>query len=281
MSKVKVLIIGASGTVGSELAKILNKKGVETLLATSKKSEQPDKVYLDLATGDGVKEAFSQADRAFLLSPPGYANQYEILSPLIKVAKEKSLEKVVLMTAMGANADESSPFRRAEVELEKSGLRYNIIRPNWFLQNFNTFWIQGINKNDHINLPAGDAKVSFIDARDISEVAAKLLLNDKYDNLDFDLSGLNSYSHDQVAQSISKVSGREVSYNDIEPSVLKDQLISSGLPIDYVDFLILIFGYLKEGYNSKLTDNVEKITGHKARSLEDYVRDYKELWITK
>ncbi|MEZ4815305.1 MAG: hypothetical protein R3A80_08900 [Bdellovibrionota bacterium] len=38
-----------------------------------------------------------------------------------------------------ANASEETPFRKAEVELENSGLNYNIIRPNWFFQNFNTF----------------------------------------------------------------------------------------------------------------------------------------------
>src|SRR6185503_14578197 len=109
------------------------------------------------------------------------ADQYKVLSPLIQEAKRQGLEKVVLMTAMGANAVETAPFRRAEIELEKSGLTYNIVRPNWFFQNFNTFWIQGILNYGKILVPGGNAKTSFIDARDISAVVAKLLTTSEFD----------------------------------------------------------------------------------------------------
>ena len=82
------------------------------------------------------------------------------------------VRKLVLMTAMGANADEAAPLRKAEVHLIQSGLAYNIIRPNWFMQNFNTFWLHGILNGGTIALPVGQAKGSFIDARDIAAVAA-------------------------------------------------------------------------------------------------------------
>ena len=164
-----VLIVGASGTVGSELVRLLKADGYQTRAITSQKTKVgPGQVYANLATGESLSAAFEGVDRAYLLSPPGYADQYKILSPLIQEAKRRGLKKVVLMTAMGANANEASPLRRAEVELEKSGLTYNIIRPNWFMQNFNTFWVQGIREQHVIALPAGTARTSFIDARDIS-----------------------------------------------------------------------------------------------------------------
>lgn len=278
MSKENILILGASGTVGSEVARQLTSEGHNILRATSKDKLAADQVKLNLATGEGVKEAFSNIDRVFLISPPGYANQYDIISPLIQEAKRKGLKKVVLMTAMGANADENSPFRRAEVELEKSGLNYNIVRPNWFFQNFNTFWIQGINEHRKILLPVGEAKVSFIDARDISAVIAKLLVDDSFNNTDFDITGPNAIDHTEVAKAISSQIGEEVLYQEILPQQLREGLLAAGLPEDYSDFLLQILGFLKEGYNAGLTDNVEKILGRKPLSLTDYVRDYKEAW---
>lgn len=278
MSKENILILGASGTVGSEVARQLTSEGHNILRATSKDKLAADQVKLNLATGEGVKEAFSNIDRVFLISPPGYANQYDIISPLIQEAKRKGLKKVVLMTAMGANADENSPFRRAEVELEKSGLNYNIVRPNWFFQNFNTFWIQGINEHRKILLPVGEAKVSFIDARDISAVIAKLLVDDSFNNTDFDITGPSAIDHTEVAKAISSQIGEEVLYQEIQPQQLREGLLAAGLPEDYSDFLLLILGFLKEGYNAGLTDNVEKILGRKPLSLTDYVRDYKEAW---
>ena len=143
----KILVVGANGTVGSEVVKILNQKGFQVKATTSRSAHVKDGVeyvQVNLATGEGVHAAFEGVERAFLLSPPGYADHHKMLSPLVQEAKRRALKKVVLMTAMGANASDATPFRKAEIELEKSGLNYNIVRPNWFLQNFFTFWGQGI-----------------------------------------------------------------------------------------------------------------------------------------
>lgn len=274
-----ILVTGSNGTVGSELVKKLKNMGYQTRSTTSKAVKSSHElVQINLATGEGVSAAFEGVDRAFLLSPPGYADQYALLSPLIQEAKRRGLKKVVLMTAMGANANPEAPFRRAEIELEKSGLSYNIIRPNWFLQNFNTFWVQGINEKSQILVPAGNAKVSFIDARDISSVAAKLLTSNEFENKDFDLTGDESVSHQDVAQAISKASGRLIEYNEISSEEFKQGLTQAGLPKDYIDFMGMIFGFLREGYNERKTTSVRDITGVVARSLSQYANDYKSFW---
>jgi uncharacterized protein YbjT (DUF2867 family) len=279
-TKGKILVVGASGTVGENLVQILRAKGEEVVAATSRKDEanKPGRVYLNVATGEGIHAAFSNVERAFLLSPPGFADQYAMLSPLVQAAKRAGLQKVVLMTAMGANAVETSPFRRAEIELEKSGLTYNIIRPNWFMQNFNTFWVHGLQQARAIELPAGAAPTSFIDARDISAVAAVLLTSDKYNNRDFDLTGSEALTHSQVAQAIGKELSEKVTYTNIEPKVLRDGLVAHGLPADYVDFLILIFGFLREGYSQRLTTAVQDITGKAPRKFAQYAQDNRAAW---
>lgn len=278
MKNETVLVVGSSGTVGSQLVKNLKLKGAQVRGTTSQNPQSTENVKLNLVTGEGLSEAFAGVDKAFFLSPPGYSDQYKLLSPLIQEAKKRGLKKVVLMTAMGANAVETSPFRRAELELERSGLPFNIIRPNWFYQNFNTFWIKGILDQKKILLPAGRAKVSFIDARDIADVAAELLSQNRFDNQEFDLTGSESIDHDQVAEGISKVSGKKVSYEEISPELFKNNLLSAGLPADYSDFLMMIFGFLREGYASSVNDHVQKITGHRARGLKDYVEAYAGSW---
>jgi len=280
MPSQKVLVVGASGKVASEITRILKTQNIEIRTTTSKKEKTTqDNVYLNLSTSEGIDKAFEGMDCAFIFSPAGFADQYRILFPLIQESKKRKLKKVVLMSAMGADAVENSPLRRSEIELEKSGIQFNIIRPNWFMQNFNTFWIHGINTANKIFLPAGTARTSFIDARDISDVAAKLLINDEFSNQGFDLTGPEALNHDEVAKHISEVSGRKITYQEISPEEFKKSLLGAGLPEDYSDFLLMIMGALKEGYNASIFDSVKKILGRNPKTFKSYVEDFKQNWI--
>ncbi|MBL8306211.1 MAG: SDR family oxidoreductase [Rubrivivax sp.] len=275
----RILVVGASGTVGSELSRLLAAAGHAVVKTTSRKPTSPDQVQVDLVTGAGLKAAFEGVDRAFFLAPPGHANQEALLAPLIDEAKARGLRKVVLMTAMGADADEAAPMRKAERRLEATGLPFNIIRPNWFMQNFNTFWIHGIQTAGQIFLPVGQAKGSFIDARDIAAVAAKLLTGDGLANRAFDLTGPRALDHAEVAAILTQATGKAIGFTDITPEAMLQGLLGAGLPKDYAEFLVLILGYFKAGYAERTTDAVQQITGQAPRSIEQYAQDYRSAWV--
>ncbi len=275
----RILVIGASGSVGTELVTLLKQKGRQVIRATHKKDLASDQVHLNLVTKEGLESAFVGIDKVFLLSPPGYTHQDKLLIPLIEEAKKQHLKKVVLMTAMGANANEASPMRKVEVFLEKSGLAFNVIRPNWFMQNFNSYWIQGIRGEGKIFLPVAKAKGSFIDARDIAAVAAELLTTDQHSNKDFDLTGAESLDHDQVAVILSRVAGKTIVFQDIPSEAMLKNLLSAGLPQDYSEFLIMILGFFKEGYSERITPHVEVLTGRSPISFEQYAKDYRQHWM--
>lgn len=275
----RILVVGASGTVGSELSRLLQAQGETVLRATSREARAADQVQVDLVSQAGLKAAFAGVDRAFLLAPPGHANQEALLAPMIDAAQAAGLKKVVLMTAMGANADENTPMRKAERRLEASGLAYNIIRPNWFMQNFNTFWIHGIQTAGQIFLPVGSARGSFIDARDIAAVAARLLTTDERKGQDFDLTGARALDHAEVATILSRSTGKAIGFTDITPEAMREGLLGAGLPKDYAEFLVTILGYFKAGCAERTTDAVQQITGQAPRSFEQYAQDYRESWV--
>ena len=274
----KVLVVGASGTVGSALVERLRAKGEEVVRATSRPALESDQVHLALPSGEERGRAFEGVDRLFLLSPPGFTQGDVLLNPLVDEAKARGLRKVILMTAMGADADESLPLRKAERHLEASGLAYNILRPNWFMQNFHTFWIQGILSQGKILLPVGRAKGSFIDARDIAAVAAELFTTTRFDGRAFDLTGSQALDHDEVAVILSRESGRTITYEEVSPEAMREGLLHAGLPRDYAEFLLVILGYFKAGYAERITDAVETITGAAPRSFENYAREYRKAW---
>lgn len=275
----KILVIGANGTVGSALTNDLIQVGEQVLKATSRKAEKPDEVHLNLLTQEGVEEAVAQVDKIFVMAPPGHTNQHELIIPLLKKAQEKKIKKVVLMTAMGADAIDDAPMRQVEKYLEKSGLTYNIIRPNWFMQNFNSYWIQGILQDQKIYVPVADAKGSFIDARDIAATAAKLLTSAQFDNKAFVLTGAEALTHTEVASIMSEILKKKITFVDIAPEKMREGLLAAGLPKDYADFLLMILNFFKLGYSQPITDHVEKITGRKPIKFSQYVADHKAAWL--
>jgi uncharacterized protein YbjT (DUF2867 family) len=275
----KILVIGASGTVGSSLADLLSGAGHEVHRATSRAPGRPGEVQLDLVTGEGVADAFRDVDSAFLLAPPGHVNQHELLMPLIDQAVANELQKVVLMSAMGANAVDSTPLRLAELHLEQSGLAFNIIRPNWFMKNFNTFWIKGILEQGRILLSVGTAKGSFIDARDIARVASVLLASDTWANRDFDLTGTEALDHDQVADVLSRVTGEEIRYENISDEAMRQGLLEAQLPAPYAEFLLTILGFFRQGYSERITQAVQEITGRAPTTFDQYAMDYRDSWM--
>lgn len=272
------LIVGASGQVGSGIARFLREAGHSVRATTSKAPQSPDQVQVDLLTGKGLDEAFKGVHRAFFMSPGGYPDQYQVLSPLIRKAKEAGLEKAVLMTAQGVEANDAAPFRRAEAELEKSGVAYNIIRPSWFMQNFGTYWLHDIRTQGAIRVPAGSGKNAFIDSRDIAETAAALLSGDRFDNQAFTLTGPKSVDHGEVARILSAATGKAIGYQDIPAPEFKKGLLAAGLSDAYTDLLVLLFGFLKEGYVAGTTDAVQTVLGRAPRGLEAYAKDYKATW---
>lgn len=274
----KILVVGASGTVGSELSRVLAAQGHQVRKATSRVPTAADQVQLDVVARRGLNEALSGVDAAFLLALPGHANQDELLAPLIDAARAQGLRKVVLMSMMGANADDNAPLRKAERHLETSGLPYNILRPNWFMQNFNTFWLPGIVTQGKILLPLGTAKGSFIDTRDIAAAAAVLLTSDALANRDFDLTGPEALDHDQVAAILSRESGRHITFQDIPPEAMLNALLGAGLPRPSAEFLVLLLGFFKAGYAERTTDAMAQITGREPGSFERYARDHRQAW---
>lgn len=274
----KILVIGASGTVGSELSKILKDREQDVLRATSQKNLRPDQVHLNLVTGEGFEQV-GKVEKLFLLSPPNQLIQEELLIPMIDSAGKANLKKVVLLTSINTSSGNDVPLRNVELHLEQSGIDYNIIRPNWFMQNFSFVWAQVINASGKLQLPVGDAKVGLVDTRDVARVAAELLLTDKFNRQAFDITGPEAINHQQVVEAISKVTGRKITFENISSAQMSENLSSAGFPEALTAMLVKGLEDLKNGKARTVSNSVEKITGKKPTTFQQYAEDYKKSWM--
>jgi uncharacterized protein YbjT (DUF2867 family) len=282
--KMKVFVYGSTGTVSSTLTDKLLAAGYEVFAGTRhpEKIARRDRlvpVRIDSQKpSDGI-EVLEKADAAFLIGPPAVVDAYSALQPLLEKARQVKLKKVVQMTAMGVeHAPAETPMRHLEIDLEASGLAWNIIRPNWFMQNFHTFWVGGILQDGKIYFPGGEAKTSFIDARDIAAVAFELLTTDKFTNKAFTLTGSEALTHAEVAAKLAKTTGKGITYADITSEAFQEALTGAGLPKDYVGFLAYIAQALKDGHSAPVTGDVKLITGKDPRRFDQYAADFKTQW---
>ncbi|AVK21748.1 NAD(P)H-binding protein [Pseudomonas aeruginosa] len=157
MSK-KILVLGATGTVGKPLVEGLLAKG-EAVKAASRANRKMDGVEstpFDFGKPETIATALEGVDRTYMLLPAGYLNVRDLLLPFVEAAASRKV-KIVFQSAFGVDANDANPMRQMEILLEKSGTPHVILRPNWFSDNFHHFWKASLDQGQ-IALPAGDSR---------------------------------------------------------------------------------------------------------------------------
>jgi uncharacterized protein YbjT (DUF2867 family) len=270
----KILVIGSTGTIGTPLVKALLAKGesVKAASRTGKAAEGAEGVRFDYTDASTYTDAFDGVDRLFLILAGGRLDAIDALTPVVEEAARRNV-KIVFLSVFGVDADDSIPYRQVELKIIASGAPYVILRPNWFADNFHTYWKAGI-EHGQIAVPAGEGKSSFIDVRDIADSAAAALTSTAFDNKAFNLTGPKALSYGEAATIISQAIGKPVGYSAVSDDVFIGILTGAAVPKDYAAFLASIFYPVREGWTSAVTGDVETLTGHAPRSLETYVADH-------
>jgi len=270
----KILVLGATGNVGRPLVAELMAKG-ETVKAASRSGKAVDGaegVRFDFADQAAYEPALEGVDRGYVLAPTGTLDPFSTLMPFLKLAIERRV-KVVLQSVFGVDADDSIPYRQVELFLERSGAPYVILRPNWFSDNFQIFWLEGI-KHGVISVPAGQGKSSFIDVRDIAASAAAALTSSRFDGQAFNLTGPEALSYGEASAILSKASGRAIAYKPATDGEFVATLLGAGVPKAYAEFLTSIFHPVREGWTAAVSNAVQNLTGKAPRSVEAYAKDH-------
>ena len=267
-----ILVTAATGTVGRHLVPRLLAQGHGVRAASrSASSGQDNSVALDFSDPATFHAALDGVDAAYLVVPTGTADPLS-LGAFIDAAAAAGV-KLVLQTAMGVDASEDIPFRKLERLVENSGAPYVILRPNWFFDNFHTFWFKGITEHDLVAVPAGDAKTSFIDARDIADAAIAALTTADFDGQALTLTGSESLSYAEAAGVLSKVLGRTIRYDAVDTDGFVAYAAKTGFSSGQAQMLAPVFYPVAQGWQGADTGEVVRLTGRQPRRLVDYIAD--------
>jgi len=276
------LVVGATGTVGSEVVKQLIDRGGRVRVMTrdpakaAKFGKVVEIVEADLGKPETLRPAFAGIEKAFVLSNgPGIALEGNALA----VAKASGVRHVVNVTAQELEFPElaAAPLGQAHLSIEralaKSGLAWTILRPSWFASNMLVPFLMDLHAGETV-LPAGDGKEAPIDPRDIAAVAVKALTTPGHEGRTYAITGPELLSQTDMMARASAVLGRPLKHVDISEAEALTRWLSMGVPREFADSLIGHFKAVKAG-RAHLTPAVAEITGRPPRRFEDWVRDHR------
>jgi uncharacterized protein YbjT (DUF2867 family) len=207
----------------------------------------------------------------------------DLTSNLVNEAKKAGVKYIVKQSVLGADAEPaitpSRLHRQTEKIIEESGIPFTFLRPNFFMQNFVTFYSHFIKTQGAFYVPAGDAKASFVDVRDIAAVAVQVLNGNKngeskHIRKAYDITGGEAISYGQAAEILSKEIGKKVNYVNISDEDTRKGMKDMGADDWTINSMIELFGTTRAGYLSEVSPAVEQITGNKPITFSQFARDY-------
>jgi len=222
-------------------------------------------------------------EKIFLLTP--YLSILDVTKKIVTEAqKTKSVKHIVKLSDMGTNLapppSGGMRHRQAENVIAESGLQYTFLRPNYYMQNFiKVSYSPSINGRTFY-LPLENARASFVDIRDVAEVAAAILheKSNKHYNKVYDITGRHRLNCSDVAGILEIILGEPITYVTITEQTAKTGLIKAGFQLEWVDYILDFYRIIREGRMRRISKTVESILGRKPISFETFVRDHVELF---
>jgi uncharacterized protein YbjT (DUF2867 family) len=276
-----VLVLGSTGKTGREVAAALAARpGVKTRFASRNPKEEAGKSSVtfnweDRSTWPG---ALAGADAVYLIKPKTADPAATVAAFLEECPKQA---RIVLLSEIAAQHQSADADElRVERKIEAGKQHWTILRPNWFMQNFVTpgYFLENITRDRSITIPTGGRAVSFVDTRDIADVAVAALLDEGHQGKHYTLTGPDPITFAEALSRIGAVAGYAVKH--IDPP-LDDYLAKSaaaGTAPNAIAYYRRIYSNIGNGHDAIISPDIPRVTGHPARSFADFLKEKGKVW---
>ena len=198
----------------------------------------------------------------------------------VLAAAKKARIKHIVYTGIAMKNIETAAIRPYMIDLIKtedfileSGLTYTVLR-NTLYAGGNPLYAGAKVFDTGIYLPAGNGKAPFALRREMGEAAANVLLQNGHENKTYEMTASELYSFKDVADALSSLSGKTVSYTDADPVTFPSRLKKElGLPEIVV---LIVSGFaadIKNHQFENVTKDLEKLLGRKPASLKESLKE--------
>lgn len=274
-----ILVTGASGNVGKAVLHEVAKSGAKhramyrSAAEAQKAPPGTATVIADFAKKETLAGALRGVDSVYLVCSP-IPDLVQLESNVIDACVEAGVKHVVLNSALGAgDYDKSFPswHRQVEDKLRGTRLSWTILRPNSFHQNTVMYYAPSIRTQGAFYGSLGDARMSYVDVRDVAAAAAKALTGGEHSGKVYELNGPEALTSTEIAEKIAKHSGRSVKYVDIPMEAQRKGMLDLRMPEWQVTALVDLQQYYVNGKGGEVDHVLQGLLGRPPITMDKFL----------
>lgn len=266
----RVLVTGATRGVGWEVAQRLVDEGHVPRVGLRRVKEarrllrgELEPVPFDFREPSTWGAALEGVQRLFLVRPEGVGS----LWPVLRAAKRAGVERVVFLSRAEAARNPLERHARVEWQVRLLGMKLTSLRVGLLMQNLQRLHGEGLRRKGELWLPGGKRQASFVDARDVAQVAVRALVEPEQGNPRYLLTGSQAHSGQQVAELLTWALGRPVRYRS-SPLVL---LWRAGW--SYSRRTWVLYRSMRWGLAARTSPDLQRLLGQPPTTLKQYLLD--------
>jgi uncharacterized protein YbjT (DUF2867 family) len=233
-------------------------------------------VELDWDRKETLEPAFAGADRVFLLAPLT-DREPEYGAAAVAAARQAGTRHIVKLSVIGADAEPglllARLHRASERAIEASGVAWTMLRPTSFAQNFVNHYGVDPHKNGPVYLPHGQGGASWVDARDVGDVAARVLTETGHEGKAYTLTGGEPVATADAIAVLGRALGRQYEYVDVPDDAASEAMRTHGAPEWLVGALAELNAAIRHGHFSAVSPAVRELLGRPPRTFSQYAED--------
>ena len=285
MSSEKYLITLASshfGTIAIDfLLKEIPSKNIIATVRDAKKGEKLKEKGIEIRIADyskpeTLKEAFKGVDKLLFISGiPGQAVPRDVQHKnVIEAAKACGIKYIAYTSLINCEKNPailSGDHKATEKMIKESGIKYTLLRNNWYLENDELLWKLCANEGKDLYNALGEQKIGYALRREYAEAAAKIMAKKNPKEI-YELTG-KPRTLKEVGETLKKIAKKDFKIVDVPKEKMAEKMKEAGYP-EYIlgTWSFMINDYLKGCLNFESNDLKEAL-GREPTSLEDGLKE--------
>jgi uncharacterized protein YbjT (DUF2867 family) len=113
----------------------------------------------------------------------------------------------------------------------------------------------------------------------VAGVAVAALLEEGHRGRLYDLSGPESMTWSEAAETIGKVTGRDIGFVDVPPADWEAAAIGMGVPADYAAHVSELLSLVRDGREDYVSPDLAQVLGRAPRSFGDWAESVRSAWL--